>query len=153
MKNIFLSICSILVLNSCLSANSFTYKHKQYGLASKDNTYFMKDREECDSEVYAKGVSFEGNIITDKETIERINKEYINVMIANFKESLKQNSGAAAYAGASAAAAVTTGNQALVNQTNNISGKKIQITPEKYKDFERLGKDISACLAKKGWKP
>ena len=143
---------SIASLSGCLSPNSFTYKHKQYGVASKDNQYFVKDRGECDSELYSKGVYFEGNLITDKETIEKIHKEYLTVMLENFKESLKKNQGAAVYAGATAAAAVTTGNQALVNQSNNATSQKDELVPEKYKDFQRLDKDMDVCLAKRGWK-
>ncbi len=140
----------ITLLSGCVNKNMFGYTHKIYGVGNKDNPNYVRDSEECDKTVYANGILIDGVRITDPAEIEKYQKEYTEILLTNFREALKQNSGAAAYAGATAAAAVTTGNTSNINYKPKET--KMVPPPEKYKDLERLRTETGNCLVSKGWK-
>jgi len=150
MNKLLLSAISIVVLSSCVHKNMFGYTHKKYGEGNKDNPVFVRDLDECNKAVYANGVLIDGVQVTDQPTIDKFQKEYSEVLINNFREALKQNSGAAAYAGATAATAVTTGNTSNINYKPKTT--EMAKPPERYNDLERLRGEASNCLVSKGWK-
>lgn len=140
----------VILLSGCINKNLFSYTHKVYGLGNKDNPNFVRDKEECHKTVYVNGVLIDGVRVTDPVEIEKYQKEYTEILIADFQRALKQNVGNAAYAGSTAAAAVTTGNTSNLNR--NSKAATMAPPPEKYKDLERLRGEAIDCLASKGWK-
>jgi len=150
MNKILLLVLPVILLSSCVNKNMFGYTHKQYGVGNKENPIFVRDSEECNKTVYANGVLIDGVQVKDQAEIDKYQKEYTEILLNNFRDALKKNSGAAAFAGANAAAAVTTGNTSNLNYKPSES--KMAPAPEKYNDLERLRVETSKCIESKGWK-
>lgn len=152
MKKIIVILLCVSFISGCAANRAFAptvYKHKDYGIGNQENPHFVQDRDECKKSVYANGVSSEGKQITNPDQIAALEKEFNDWMVKAALEAFNRSSGSYAYAGASAATAVTTGNTS--NVSSNSKGIQMDPVPEKYQDLDKLRTAVGTCIANKGW--
>ncbi len=144
------AITMLVLTTACAHKSFFGYTHKHHGEGNKDNPLFVRDQDDCEKSVYAKGVMVEGVQVTDPKAIETLQFEYNQILVQNMREIIKSTAGSGAYAGAAAATAVTTGNTSGINSTPK--QRSMPETPVKYRDLDRLRGLVGECLVAKGWK-
>jgi hypothetical protein len=149
MQKVVVIIAVFIMLTGCARN---TYKrdvHPEYGVGTKDNKHYQKAATDCRDAEYSKGIIIDGELVKDIAIIKKYEDEYTDWMI-DAAIAAAYSPGSGAYAGATAAVAVTTGNTSSLNTTNS-SSTSMAPTPEKYQDLKRSRNERRNCLVKKGW--
>ncbi len=151
MQKLVVIVAVLLVLTGCARNTLKHYEHAEYGVGNKDNPDYMKAATDCRNAEYSKGILVNGELVKDVELIEKYEDEYTKWMVDEVVKSA-YSPGSGAYAGTTAAVAVTTGNTSNLNNSHSTKKNNISPTPEKYQDLKRSREARRNCLVGKGWK-
>jgi len=108
------------------------YEHPEHGEVALPSPLYQQGVKKCESEIYSQGVVISGVKVTDEKVISKYQGEYI---ISQARATLK--------------------NSALCGNTglSSLSCKAQEpISPDRYKEAERVANAVKRCVAGLGWK-
>ena len=108
------------------------YEHPEHGEVSLPSTLYQQDVKKCESIIYSQGVVISGTKVTDEKVISKYQGEYITWKV---RETLKNS-----------ARCGNTGLPSLSCKTQQ------PISPERYKEAERVDNAVEHCVVNLGWK-